>query len=64
MIPDEVKLEVTVRADSEKTRQQLLDGIARIAEGVARTAGLPEALWPEVYARQNTGILASKAASH
>jgi cation/acetate symporter len=23
-----------------------------------------EALWPEVYARQNTGILASKAASH
>jgi cation/acetate symporter len=23
-----------------------------------------EALWPEVYARQNTGILASRAASH
>jgi cation/acetate symporter len=23
-----------------------------------------EDLWPEVYARQNTGILASKATSH
>jgi cation/acetate symporter len=23
-----------------------------------------EAMWPEVYARQNTGILVSKASSH
>jgi amidohydrolase len=54
VIPDEVKLEVTVRADSEKTRKQLLEGIARIAEGVARTAGLPETLWPEVKVVEST----------
>lgn len=48
IIPDEVKLELTVRSDSEETRAKLLNGIRRIAEGVARTAGLPEALWPTV----------------
>lgn len=54
VIPDEVELEVTVRADSEKTRQQLLEGIERIAEGVARTSGLPEALWPVVTLVEST----------
>jgi amidohydrolase len=50
IIPDEVRLELTVRADSQETRQQLLAGIERIALGVARTAGLPEELMPEVNA--------------
>lgn len=48
IISDEAKLELTVRADSEETRKKLLDGIRRVAEGVARTAGLPEELWPTV----------------
>jgi len=48
IIPDEVKLQLTVRADSEPTRAKLLAGIKRIAEGVARTAGLPEDLLPIV----------------
>jgi len=48
IIPDEVKLQVTVRADSEETRGKLLDGIERIAHGVGRTAGLPEDLLPKV----------------
>ncbi|MBW2423852.1 MAG: amidohydrolase, partial [Deltaproteobacteria bacterium] len=38
VIPDEVDLELTVRADREETRSQLIEGIARIAEGIARTA--------------------------
>ncbi|MBK7950742.1 MAG: amidohydrolase [Deltaproteobacteria bacterium] len=54
VIPDEVKLELTVRADSEVVRAQLLAGIERVAEGVARTAGLPEALWPEVKVVEST----------
>ncbi len=54
VIPDEVDLEVTVRADSEKVRKQLLAGIERIAEGVARTSGLPEALWPVVTVVEST----------
>lgn len=48
IIPAEVKLQLTVRADSEETREQLLAGIRRIAEGVGRTAGLPDDLLPEV----------------
>lgn len=48
IISDEAKLELTVRADSEEVRTKLLDGIRRVAEGVARTAGLPEELWPTV----------------
>jgi hippurate hydrolase len=54
VIPDEVDLELTVRADSEETREQLLEGIARIAEGVARTAGLPESMWPQVKVVEST----------
>ncbi len=48
IIPDEVKLQLTVRADSEETREKLLHGIERIAHGVARTAGLPEDKLPKV----------------
>jgi hippurate hydrolase len=48
IIPDEVKLQLTVRADSEETRAKLLAGIERIASGVGRTAGLPEELLPVV----------------
>lgn len=48
IIPDEVKLELTVRSDSEETREKLLRGIERVAEGVGRTAGLPDELLPKV----------------
>jgi len=48
IIPSEVKLQLTVRADGQATREQLLAGIERIALGVARTAGMPEDLLPKV----------------
>lgn len=48
IIPSEVRLQLTVRADSEATRKILLAGIERIALGVARTAGMPEDRLPKV----------------
>jgi len=48
IIPDEVKLQLTVRADSQAAREKLLSGIERIALGVARTAGMPEDRLPKV----------------
>ncbi len=48
IIPQEVTLQLTVRADSQATREQLLAGIERIALGVARTAGMPEDRLPMV----------------
>lgn len=48
IIPREVRLQLTVRADTVETRQQLLDGIERIARGVGVTAGLSEEMLPEV----------------
>ncbi|MEE8467763.1 MAG: amidohydrolase [Planctomycetota bacterium] len=48
IIPDEVKLQLTVRSNDEGVRAQLLEGIVRIADGVGRAAGLPEDLLPEV----------------
>jgi hippurate hydrolase len=48
IIPDEVKLQLTVRADSAETRAKLLSGIERVARGVALTNGLPPELFPDV----------------
>jgi hippurate hydrolase len=54
IIPDEVKLQLTVRADSQEARQKLLSGIERIALGVARTAGMPEDRLPKVEVTEGT----------
>jgi hippurate hydrolase len=54
IIPDEVKLQLTVRADSQAAREKLLQGIERIAVGVGRTAGLPEDLLPKVEVTEGT----------
>src|SRR6202023_720039 len=48
IIPNEVKLELTTRAFSDKARQIILDGIRRIAQGVALSAGVPDNLAPVV----------------
>jgi hippurate hydrolase len=48
IIPDQATLLLTVRSYSDATRQQLLDGIARIAKGEAIAAGIPEQLMPEI----------------
>ena len=48
VIPGQVDLQLTVRSYGDETRRQVLDAIKRIAEGVARTAGLPDELMPVV----------------
>ena len=51
VIPDEVKLQLTVRSYKEQVRKQLLDGIRRISREVARSAGVAAKLLPTVRLR-------------
>ena len=48
IIGERVDLQLTVRSDSAKARELLLDGIDRVAEGVARSLGVPEDKLPVV----------------
>jgi len=41
IIPDSVKLELTTRAFSSKSRQVIIDGVRQMALGIATSAGLP-----------------------
>jgi amidohydrolase len=54
IIPEDARLELTVRADTREVRAQLLTGIRRISEGVARTYGVPEDRLPVVTERTET----------
>ena len=48
IIPDEVNLQITVRAYREEVRLKLLAGIERITKGIAIAAGIPNELAPIV----------------
>jgi hippurate hydrolase len=48
IIPEQVDLALTVRADRPEVRQQLLDGIDRVARGTAIAMGVPENRMPIV----------------
>jgi hippurate hydrolase len=52
IIPDDVKLQLTVRSYTPEVRKKLLDGIARVARGEAIAAGLPEDRMPVVKVRE------------
>lgn len=54
IISDEARLQVTVRANDEKTRAQLLAGIKRVAEGVGRLNGMPDDKLPKVTVSEGT----------
>jgi hippurate hydrolase len=51
IIPDEVKLQITVRSYTPQVRKTLLDGIGRIARGEAIAAGMPEDRMPVMTIR-------------
>ena len=48
IIPDEVRLQLTVRAYKEEVRQRVLASIERIARGIAEAAGVPVERLPVV----------------
>jgi amidohydrolase len=48
IIPYEVKMEITARTFSDRSRQVVVDGIRRTAQGVALSAGVPDNLAPIV----------------
>ncbi|MFN2509912.1 MAG: amidohydrolase [Pyrinomonadaceae bacterium] len=48
IIPDEVNLQLTVRAYKEEVRQKLLAGIERVTKGIAGALGIPSELAPIV----------------
>jgi len=48
IIPDEVRLQLTLRSYSDEVRQHTLEAIKRITHGLAEAAGIPEAHYPVV----------------
>jgi hippurate hydrolase len=48
IIGDKVEMQLTVRSDDPEVRTALLDGIDRVARGVAISMGVPEDKMPEV----------------
>jgi hippurate hydrolase len=48
IIGDRVDLQLTVRSNDPAVRKQLLDGIDRVAKGVAISMGVPDKLLPDV----------------
>jgi amidohydrolase len=54
IITDRADLQVTVRANDEATRAQLIAAVTRVAEGIGRANGLPDALLPKVEVAAGT----------
>jgi amidohydrolase len=48
VIPDEVKLQLTVRTYKDEVREQVISAIERIVKGIAISAGVPKNLEPVV----------------
>lgn len=53
IIPDEVKMQLTVRSYKGEIRKEVLDDIAQIAKGCAIAGGWPQDKMPEVKVRDN-----------
>lgn len=52
IIPDEVKLQLTVRSYSDETRELLLRRIKEISQGIARSANIAEDKLPEIKVKE------------
>ena len=51
IIPNEVKLQLTMRSYSDEVRLAIIDKIKRICNGIAMSAGLEENQYPEIILR-------------
>ncbi|HEY6925669.1 MAG TPA: amidohydrolase [Steroidobacteraceae bacterium] len=56
VIPNEVKMELTARAFSDKAMTIIVDGVRRTAQGVALSAGVPAELAPIVTLQESTPV--------
>jgi hippurate hydrolase len=59
IIPDEVKMQLTVRTYKDDTRQRVLAAIDQIAKGCAIAAGLPNDKMPEVQVMKDQFVPAT-----
>jgi amidohydrolase len=59
IIPDDVKMQLTVRTYKPEVRQHVLAAIERIAKGCATAAGLPQDKLPEVKVLKDEGVNAT-----
>ena len=57
IIPDDVRLLLTIRTYKEEVRQRILASIERMARGLAAAAGVPEDLAPTVTVMETTTAL-------
>lgn len=62
IIPEFVDLQLTVRANSKETRDQLIDSIERVSRGIAAAHGLPEDKLPTVKVIESTPVTVNDAA--
>ena len=56
VIPEEVRLELSARAFSDKAMQIIIDGVKRTAQGVALSAGVPADRAPIVTLAESTPV--------
>ena len=62
IIPEEVLLQLTVRAESPEVRQRLLDGIAQVANGIATAHGVAANSLPVLTLQESTPVTANDPA--
>jgi hippurate hydrolase len=62
IISERAHLQLTVRANDEETRAQLLSAIKRVAEGIGRANGMPQDKLPEVTVSEGTPTTINDAA--
>ena len=62
IISDRADLQITVRANNEATRAQIIAAVDRIAKGVARANGMPEDKLPVVKVSEGTPTTINDAA--
>lgn len=56
IIPDEVKLQLTLRSYSDEVREQMISGLKRMLKGQAIAAGLPEDRHPVMTVEEGESI--------
>ena len=57
VIPETATLQISLRAFSREQHERMISALKRIAEGIARTGGIPEDQLPRLSVRSSTPVL-------